>query len=297
MPFNQKEIQSTEFFIQKNENDFYQITTDRGVQDELQEMLNRTLLSIGENPKKYDPSEKYNSEDRLKTDLDGEYSQDILAIYNNEDISTNNTQIITNSEDIHFYYCRLTDTGGKKLLAIKKASYFKSLTTNHSFFINWLDDKLTEFTGNIFKLDKDFDILVYDNEVLINKYLAFESIAQLAEIVKSASVANIKKIEKIAPVLAFSADAKEYIGTHISAARLVSSIRSNDRLVNLDISYIQVECQKQGIDIKIIDGAINITSENTMIFLKLIDRRLYTINLTGKDENFEAKSREARKNA
>lgn len=294
MAFNINNIRIMEFFIQKDNGIFYKIAMAREVQDIIKNMVDKTAEEIGDDIQEYSPSEKYNSEDKLRIDLHSDYCRNLLEIYNNNDISVDNQQIINNPEDIIYYFCRLTDNNNETLLAVKKATYFKAITAQHNFLVQWIHDSLIPVTGSIFKLDKSFDILIFDDTVYINKYLVFESIADLGEKVKLASVANIQVIEQNNPLIVFSEESKEYIKEHIIAARLVASIKSSERLDNLSLDAVISACQKQNISINISNNQISFDADNTMNFLKLIDRRLFTINLTGEDENYEAKSRQER---
>ena len=294
MAFDINRIRAVEFLIQKSDGSFYKIAVSADVQDTLIQMIEDTQFELGRDIKEYSPSEKYNSEDKLQIGLHNEYCQNIQEIYNNNNINIDNQQIIDNPEDIIYYFCRLTDNNNENLLAIKKATYFKAVTAQHAWYIQIIHDALEVFSGNLFKLDKSFDILVYDNTVYINKYLVFEGIAGLSETVKLASINNIRVIEQNAPLIVFSEEAKTYIQNHIMAARLVASIKSSRRLENLSLNEVVTECQKQNITINVQNGQVIFDANDTMNFLKLIDRRLFTINLTGEEEKYEAKSRQER---
>lgn len=294
MAFDIDNIHAVEFFIQKENGLFYKITMALEVQEILKNMIEQTLFDLGRDIKNYSPSEKYNSEDKLKVELDSDYCQNLLEIYNNNDMSIDNQQIIDNPEDIIYYFCRITDARNETLLAVKKATYFKAVTAQHAWYIQFINDALEPFSGSLFKLDKSFDVLVYDNVVYINKYLVFESIAELSETVMQASVENIRKIEHDTRLIVFSEDAKAYIQNHIMASRLVASIKSSGKLENLSLDEVVQACRKQNITINIQNGQISFDANNTMNFLKLMDRRLFTINLTGEEEKYEAKSRQER---
>lgn len=293
MDFNFNNIANTEFFIQKSGN-VYQITMDTSVKTLLKSMINTTKTEIGTPAKQYDPSEKYNSSDKLTSPLTGDYCQKIRNLFNLGNVNTNNSQIQNSLDKIAYYYCRLTDNNGQKLLAIKRATYFKALTANHNPLIGWANDKLTQYSGSVFKLDSAFDMLVYNNVVYINKYLVFEGMCELSTVVKSQSSNNMTIIEQQSPLILFSKEAKDYIQSHISAARLIASIKASGKMNHLDITNVEVACKEQGITISNKNGKISLDKQNTMDFLKLIDRRLYSIDLTGSPEKYEAKSREER---
>lgn len=294
MAFDFGNIHTVEFFIQKENGLFYKITMALEVQEILKNMIEQTLFDLGRDIKDYYPSEKYNSEDKLKVELDSDYSQNLLEIYNNNDMAVDNQQIVDSPEDIIYYFCRITDAENETLLAVKKATYFKAVTAQHAWYVQFIHDALEPFSGSLFKLDKSFDILVYDNIVYINKYLVFESIAGLSEAVMQASVENMRIIEHSTPLIVFSEDAKAYIQNHIMASRLVASIKSSGKLENLSLDEVIQACRKQNIAINIQNGQISFDANNTMNFLKLMDRRLFTINLTGEEEKYEAKSRQER---
>ncbi len=293
--FNLKKIKSAEFLIQKEDEQLYKISIDDSVEDLLQLMVDVTLSELGNNIlPPYTPSEKYNSKDKLQICLENTYCKNIFNIYSQSDIPVDNTQISSNVDKIYYYFFRITDENDNVLLAIKKASYFKAVTTHHYSIIGLVNDTLTSFSENLFKLDNSFDILIYNNTVYINKYLVFEELAQLADVVREASIDNIEKIEQDTSIIHFTDETKEYIKTHIMAARLIASIKSSGLLNNLSLDAVKEACKKQGISIRTLNEQISFDSENTMNFLKLIDRRLFDINLTGTDELYEAQSRQIR---
>ncbi|MCI5543853.1 MAG: DUF4868 domain-containing protein [Azospirillum sp.] len=294
MAFDINNIQLIEFFIQKDNGLFYKITMAKDVQEILKDMVEQTIYELGNDIKDYSPSEKYNSEDKLKIDIYSDYCKNLLKIYHNNDMGVDNQQIINNSEDIIYYFCRITDCKNETLLAVKKATYFKAVTAQHAFYVQFINDTLMTYSGSLFKLDKSFDIIIYDDIIYINKYLVFESIADLSETVKLASTENIQLIEQNASLIVFSDEAKEYIQEHIMAARLVASIKASGKLNNLSFNEVTKACKIQKILISTSNNQITFDAKNTMNFLKLIDRRLFDINLTGTDELYEAQSRQIR---
>lgn len=297
MCFNIDDIRCAEFFIQKENEEFYKVSIDNSVRDLLQSMLDNTFSEFHNiEIKQYSPSEKYNSQDKLRLELNSDYCQNILSIYNNLDIPVDNTQLLENTDKISYYFFRLTDNQNRTLLAIKKASFFKAITTQHAHIVRWFNNTLTTFSDNLFKLDKSFDIVVVNETVFINKYLVFEGIADLGETVRLASTENIRLIEQRAPLILFTEEAQNYIKSHIMAARLVASIKASGYLNNLSLDAVIAACNSQRINIRVENEQISFDSENTMNFLKLIDRRLFEINLTGEHELYEAPSRQVRNN-
>lgn len=124
MAFDFGNIHTVEFFIQKENGLFYKITMALEVQEILKNMIEQTLFDLGRDIKDYYPSEKYNSEDKLKVELDSDYSQNLLEIYNNNDMAVDNQQIVDSPEDIIYYFCRITDAENETLLAVKKSDIF-----------------------------------------------------------------------------------------------------------------------------------------------------------------------------
>lgn len=292
MSFNFNNITNIQFFIKKcigEEEKCYQINI-KDLNDILKEVLDTTLRDFqNSNIEEYSPTEKYNATDRLKISLDNEYSKNIKDIYNLRNITVATEEISKDINLIEYYFVQYFDDSENMLLGIKKATYFKSLTTRN--ILEFWDNSLKPASNQLFKLDNTFDILVYNNEIKIKNYLTFEYISQLTNIVKEKSIENINKISTQVSFLKFSDESKNYIQSHIMATKLIASICNSTDLDNLNIDNIRIACRNLQIDIGSSRNEVQLNTSNTMDFLKLLDRRLYSVNLTGEEELYEARSK------
>ena len=293
MSFNFNNINNIQFFIKKciGENEKYYQIKIQDLNDILKEILDATLREFqNTNIEEYSPTEKYNATDRLQISLDSEYARNIKEIYNLNNITIATEAISTNINLIEYYFVQYIDDLGNKLLGIKKATYFKSLTTKRNL-LTLYNNSLKPANNQLFKLDNTFDILVYNNEIKIKNYLTFEYISQLSNIVKEKSIENINKIRTLVSFLKFSEESKNYIQSHIMATKLIASISKSTDLDNLNIDNIRIACRRLQIDIGNSRNEVQLNPSNTMDFLKLLDRRLYSVNLTGEEELYEARSK------
>lgn len=276
-----------------DEEDYYLVPTDANVKEALEEMFlssRNHLLAQNEEIRVYEPSEKYDSMERVKISLDDTILLKVKRLYDAENIPTLSGAIEV--DRLAFYFCIFHDNQSNKLLAVRRASYFKG--TIKKRFLSFVDDTLKILEDNVFKLDKDFDFLVCDDIVYVSRPTNFVYIASLDSVIKSQAVESVEHIFKILDFVDFST-LSGYVSERIKAARLIAAIRSRNNISGISKAKLESYCRKMNVNLIKDNGTIRPEEGSEMDFLKLLDRRLYSVSLIdGVDENYEAEARRSR---
>lgn len=272
------------------------ISVDQPIKDALSQMLHDTIDQIrsGEQNNgiiQYEPAEKYSSDDKLILPLDSEYAFNVRELYNTAFLPLG-TQGVDNPESLVYYFGRWTDNNGNRVIAVKRSSYFKGILSYRGKLIRLVRDTMQLIDDNVFKLDKDFDFVVINNNVLINRYSGFEFTASIDAIISQRAVENTHHLSQEINFINFSSLAN-YVASHKRAARLIASIRSRHDLQATSRNLLILRCRECGIEL--LDEASPLLEPvpgAELAFLMLLDRRRYTVSLIDQvDELYEASSR------
>jgi len=276
-----------------DDEEYYLVPTDANVKDALQEMFlssREQLLAQNEEIRVYQPSEKYGSIERVKISLDDTILVKVKRLYDAENIPTLSGAIEVNR--LAFYFCIFHDSQNNKLLAVRRATYFKGVIKKQ--LLSFVDDALRIFADNVFKLDKDFDFLVCDEVVYISRPTNFVYIASLDSVIKSQAVESVEHISEELDFVDFST-LSGYVSERTRAARLIAAIRSRNNISGISQAKLESYCSKMNLNLIRENGRIRPEEGSEMDFLKLLDRRLYYVSLIdGVDENYEAEARRSR---
>jgi hypothetical protein len=197
---------------------------------------------------------------------------------------------LSDPKDIFCYFARMTDTQGRRLTAVRRASQFKGVLKSR--LVRFVSDALGIIEESVFRLDNDFDVLIEDDTVHILRPAGFEFIGQLQEAVLAAAPTNVKAIGKDLPFVDFT-EVQAYAATHPRAARYLASINAQRATKNIDKSALKMLCKRTGVGVKESKGKILIETDNVMAFLEVLDRRRYQLELIkGVPESFRAGSRQ-----
>ncbi len=245
------------------------------------------LKQAGEQAHLYEPSEKHSGKENLRLPLNDDFAANIRAIHEANNMLTE-PSALANPENVFCYFARMSDGKVHRLTAIRRATAFKGVLKNR--LIQLLSDALRLVHENIFKLDRDFDLLVDGIEVQILRPMGFEYVAELEEEVLKAVPKNVKAITNDLTFVDFDA-IEAYAGKHSRAARSLASIRGQ-QTKNIDQGKLKKACEHFKVKIKTVHGKLVVEPDSIMDFLHLLDRRLYQVELV-KDspESFLAASR------
>ena len=296
MPFNFDSIKSVEFGVclEGDENETYRIVpSDKGVQTALKEMLEATRAQLFRDDEKlveFSPAEKYGSTERLYLSLDSEFVTKHREIFATKNLVTD-THGLADPKHLISYFAIFLDSNGKKLMGFRRAAQFKGVIKKN--LVTFLDDTLKIVEDDLFKLDTDFDYIIYDDQVLIWRPSGFIFTAGMDEHIAACAAANVDLVSKEVACVDFLG-LKDFVLKHKLSMRLIAAIKSRDDLADISKRRLKAECKEAGLKISEIKGMLSPQEGSEYGFLMLLDRRRYTVTLIEKKpETYEAPSRHA----
>lgn len=294
LEFDINQVDTTEFGVGLDNDEkplFFAIPVDAKVKDTLGEMVRSTwaeVQGVEGGPREYEPSEKYGSIEYVYLSTKSAFSK-LLADLNGASNLAINRRALNQTDRLFCYFTRMVDTSGRRLTGIRRATHFKGVIKKR--LIQLFTDALKLLEDTVFKLDDNFDLLVDDSHVHILRPSGFEFIGKLKDEILNAVSGNVEELKKDLPFVGFSV-IEQYASTHPRAARYLASIRGNAMTKGIDEDLLISSCRRQGIELTDKDGKIEVTPGSEMGFIKLLDRRLYDIELVqNTTEHYEAGSR------
>lgn len=275
---------------------FFAVPIDGNVQTALQDMVKETIRILTndeegdahEQPRTYNPAERYGSEEHLTLPTQSPFAAFIRQVHQAANLP-NNASVLKKPADIFCYFVRLKDRKGKRLTAIRRATQFKGIL--RARLVRLLTDSLALVKDKIFKLDNDFDLLMDESLIHILRSSSFEFLAKTKEAVLEAVPENITVIQAAMPFVDFGRIEK-YARKHARAARYLASIKAQGGTDKIDKNLLLSWCQKTNVSVEEKDGRFIVEEGYEMDFLELLDRRRYEIELIPKQpERFRAMSR------
>ena len=281
--FDFNNIQHQELIVALDEPSIhYQLMVDKSVQECLAGMLWDSVsrfddVSYSEIPT-YEFAEKYASVELVRAPLSSDDYSKIKDLFEKSGVDQNN-QALAEIDRLNFYFYKVIDSLGRKLVAVKRATQFKGLATAHGRLVSWARDDLTIMNTPVFRLDRDFDLIITSTEVFA---LRPNVLAYVAEVDEKATSAASDRLNRIGEAISFLHidKLKAYIETHKRGAHLVSSIASRDDLPKFNKDKLVTACQEQGIQIEIIGDQLGPRQGAEMALLELLDSRRYVTSLT-----------------
>jgi hypothetical protein len=296
MSFAFNSIQTVEFGVclEHDSQEVYHIVpADQGVQDALKEMLEATrnqFFRADQNVEVFSPAEKYSSTERLSLSLDSELVLKHKEVFASENLATDSHGLDDPSRLIS-YFAIFRDRAGKKLMAFRRAAQFKGVIKKN--LITFLNDSLKIVNDELFKLDTDFDFLIFDDQILIWRPSGFIFTAGMDEYIARSAADNVDQVSREVLCVNFS-HLKGFIAKHRLSMRLIAAIKSRDDLAEISKQRLEAECKESGLKIIERDGLLLPEEGSEYGFLMLLDRRRYTVTLIDqKPETYEAPSRHA----
>src|SRR5207253_4835200 len=124
----------------------------------------------------------YTGNERLSVSLESDLVEKHREIFVAENLATD-TDALNEPADLVSYFAICRDSANAKLMAFKRATQFKGVIKKH--LITIIDDSLHIVPDQLFKLDNDFDFLIFDAQILIWHPIGFifttDMDAQIAE--------------------------------------------------------------------------------------------------------------------
>lgn len=293
--FNFQNVVTTEFGVGVNEERdqmLYAIPIDAGVQQALREMVNTTLETINrldEGVAAFDPADKHAGEEYLQVQLDNDLASELRLVHQAVNLGFNN-HLLEQPENIYCYFVKMSNGEGRHLSGIKRAGQFKGILKNRNRLLHFAADALRMVDDDIFKLDHDFDILIDDATVHILRPNSFVALGKLKEAILAAVPENIQAIQRDLRFVEFE-KIQEYAASRARAAAYLASIRQQ-RIRDIPRAGLVRYCHENGVNVEVHGRNIHVPEEQIMDFLRVLDRRRYTVSLVpGQVERYEAASR------
>jgi hypothetical protein len=294
MPFDFGHIQSVSFGVclDTAEGESYRIVPcDQGVQNALREMLYATMATLGPpagDIADFSPAEKYGPTERLRVSLDSDLVTKHQQVFLAENLAID-THGLDNTSRLASYFAIFRDEDNEKLMAFRRAAQFKGVVKKH--LVTLLNDALHMVPDTLFKLDSDFDFVIFDGQILIWRPSGFVFTADMDEHIAACAAINVDHIAGEVSCVEFAA-LREFVSQHKLAMRLVAAIKSRNDLSAITKQRLKAECKDSGVKLVHQDGKLLPAEGSEMSFLMLLDRRRYTVMLVPKQpETYEAPSR------
>jgi hypothetical protein len=297
--FNVSAVELVEFGVgldDGRDQRYVSVPIDVDIQAALREMVITTRDEMKEagDATTYDPGEKYAGHENLRLPLDSELASHILKIHEAKNLSSEPTAL-SDPANVFCYFARMRDNKGRRMTAIRRATAFKGVLKSR--LLQFTTDALKLVQDKVFKLDRDFDLLVEDSEVQILRPAGFEFVGALEGAVLAAVSKNIRAVSADLPFVDFGL-IESYATRHPRAARYLASIRVQHETKNIDKNNLKKLCERTGVKVQEVKGKLQVDEGSIMDFLGVLDRRLYEVELVkGSPESFRAASRRKISNA
>lgn len=269
---------------------FFAVPINVSVKQALRGMVKVTFEAMKKDSaqsKQYDPSDEQAAKKYLHFPTNHAWCKRLRDLHEAVNLRSS-INALKNPADISYYFAKLADDQENRWTAVRRSSQFKGALKKS--VISEITGTLGIVDQSIFLLDSDFDLIIDNDTVHILKPKAFESLANLKQIILAAAVSNIKKIKRELSFVNFD-PIQAYAVKHIRAAQSIASIRSQN-LKGITSKNLKLECQKYNVNVSINNGQIEINRQDVSEFLDILDRRLYTDGLIpNKPERFKAASR------
>ncbi len=264
-----------EFLVGSNRSktrEYVVVPVDYHVQDVLKQMIIETWKKMQENELvRYDPANQNTDATYLYMSVHDSLAQEIMLFHEAEFLTTS-TKALRDPKNI-FCYCARVTVDGQRLTAMRRASYFKGMLKKRRKLMRVVNDTLEIVDDDIFKLDNDFDLLVWNDRIHIWKSTAFESLANIRSAIFHAVSENARTLQDKIPFVCFN-NISEYANTRIRAAKALASLQQDD-LKAIDRETLVQKCQMNDVDITDSDGMIIVDDKSVRPFLEILGRRRY----------------------
>lgn len=293
LDFDLNNIESVEFGVGLENGDqsaFVLVPLDADAQDAIEEMARATwtaMVEITEDPPLYDPGEKHAGMEYVHLPLDVDLALRMRELQTAVNMATD-ANAMSDPGPIVSYFAMMTDTNGKRLTGLRRATHFKGVLKNH--LLRFMTDALRIVEDPVFRLDHDFDVLVDSSTVHILRPSAFEFAGKIQRAVLEAVPSAIAAVQADLSFVDLSS-IESYASTRPRAARYLASIRSQP-LKDINPESLLDLCVRTNVAVTQDGDKLTIDPGSEMAFLEVLDRRRYDLELIdGVPERFKAGSR------
>ena len=296
MKFDFDKIVRAEFYVclsVEGKELHYQVPVDASVQEALKEMVTATVTRVVECKdedrfEEFSPSQKYGATDAVFCRLDSEFAEvprDLL-----EEMQVPETRhALDDLQQISYYYVIAFDEAGSKLLGVRRASQFKGVLK--SKLVTIIDNTMKLLPETTFRLDADFDYLVFDEMLWALRPAGLEFTGKLTEAVKAAAPQSAEEVVKRISFLNLTA-LGSYASKHPRAARYLAAVRARTDLEEISQTLLIDYCTNSNVQLVELNGKLSPADGFEILFLEVLDRRIFTAELIeGLKERYEAPNR------
>ncbi|MDE2126046.1 MAG: hypothetical protein KGJ62_05610 [Armatimonadetes bacterium] len=251
----------------------YHIPVTPAVTNELTQMLKDTLDKLGEPStwETFDCAEQYGSIAPVKCSVDDPVAAKLKSLITAENIPVS-ADALSYPSKLDFYFAKLRDKHKNECVGVRRASYFKRTIGKKLMHI--LNGQLDLITDNVFKLDPDFDLIIFPDTVAILRPTQFEWIADLeAELIKVAP-GHVHAVAAAVPFLSLDF-AIEFVKVSARGRRLFAAIRARNDISGLSADRFRKACEATEVELIEVGGKLSPRPKHEIKFLELLDRRLY----------------------
>lgn len=296
IPFNFNKLSRAEFYVCLSEDGtehHYQVPVDPTVQDALKEMVTTTVDRISKTEKEdgieeFSPSQKYGANDAVFCKLDSEFA-DVPRTLLAEMQVPETAHALNDLQKISYYYVIVYDDAGSKMLGVRRASQFKGVLK--SKLVTIIDNTMQLLPATTFRLDSDFDYLVFDEMLWALRPAGLEFTGKLTEAVKAAAPKSAAEVTKRIAFLDLTA-LGTYASKHPRAARYLAAVRARPDLEEISKKLLKKYCTNSNVHLVNKKGKLSPIAGSEILFLEVLDRRIFTAELiVGNRERYEAPNR------
>lgn len=296
MNFQLDSVNKVEFYVchaDEESETHYQVPVALDVQKALTEMLAATqskleALQAEEAIEVFSPAQKYGANDAVQCQLNSEYAEVPRTLLAEKNVPTTR-HAIDDLKKISYYYIIAFDSAGNNLLGVRRASQFKGVLKAR--LLNVVDNTLKLSTETTFRLDADFDYIADSETLWALRPSGLEFTGKLTEAVKAAALEASAEVAQRISYLNLS-KLGTYASKHPRAARYLAAVRSRDDLELISRKLLESYCANANIGLVSEDGKVSPEDGNEILFLEVLDRRLYITELIeGQKERYEAPNR------
>ena len=279
---------------------YYLMPVDDTVQDALLREAESTITSIAQmttstarmtaHTPHFDPSEKYGNKEYVVLPLQHELAASLAELHEVDNLPLTTPQL-ESLRNAHCYFLRGTDSNGRRLTALNRASQFKATLGRQGRLLMLFSDALQVIPDPVMQLNAGFDIVIDSEFIHILHPASFRALGNIDKAIAEAVPQNVRVLSQAAFFVDWS-NIEEYAVRHSRAASLLASIRTQGYAEYLDKAALKSLCQRQGVSIDASQSQIVVPKEKIIPFLEVMDRRRYEIGLVpNRPEQYKATSR------
>ncbi len=292
MEFDPHAIQATAFEVfSAQDQALITLSISQEVKQILHGMLTNTIDQLGDENdwSEFDHTQVYGSNAQIYYEYKADEMVRLRQFYETANPTHKNLRDVIPA-DIQMYFARFTDKNGRKCLAVRKAVQFK-MTIGKSL-IYFLDGMLKPAPDRIFKLDHDFDFIIFSDKIAILRPRAFELIAELEQKLGDGIPKNIQRIQKIATYIDLE-DIEDHARKHVTVRRQLAALARSSNLATVEKPLLRTLLKENKIYYtESSDGRIKVDVGQIAQLLKILDRRIYSDPLVSNNpDRYEANMR------